>query len=300
MSVDVVCTGTVFLDLTFEGLNELPETGRERLATELHETPGGAAITAVGARAARAAARRGRAARARRAPATHAARGARADGVDCAGPESSARRSPSCCRSRATARWSPSSPRPPSIAAAIARARAARRRHQRVALDLVPHGARGYATVGDAEAERRAQRSPPELGRLRALLAERPSEALRLTGHDDAGGRRARSRTHVETVVVSRGAAGARRGVRRRARPASGPHGRGPGHDRSGRPARRRLRRRRPDGAAARASGSSGRSSTPPSPCEGHRGHERGHSRRARAGARTSPHRPPILPNRHP
>ena len=42
MNVDVVCTGPVFLDLTFEGLEELPSPGRERFARELHETPGGA------------------------------------------------------------------------------------------------------------------------------------------------------------------------------------------------------------------------------------------------------------------
>jgi sugar/nucleoside kinase (ribokinase family) len=48
MTVDVVCTGMVFLDMTFEGLNALPENGRERWATELHETPGGAATTAIG------------------------------------------------------------------------------------------------------------------------------------------------------------------------------------------------------------------------------------------------------------
>jgi hypothetical protein len=48
MTVDVVCTGPVFLDLTFEGLDELPLPGRERFARELHQSPGGAGITAVG------------------------------------------------------------------------------------------------------------------------------------------------------------------------------------------------------------------------------------------------------------
>src|SRR6187401_1478656 len=48
MRFDVVCTGPVFLDLTFEGLDELPAPGCERFAVELHETPGGAGITAVG------------------------------------------------------------------------------------------------------------------------------------------------------------------------------------------------------------------------------------------------------------
>ncbi len=48
MTAEVVCAGPVFLDLTFVGLEELPEPGRERFALELHETPGGAGITAVG------------------------------------------------------------------------------------------------------------------------------------------------------------------------------------------------------------------------------------------------------------
>jgi sugar/nucleoside kinase (ribokinase family) len=48
VTVDVVCTGPVFLDLTFEGLEALPAPGEERFARDLHATPGGAAITAVG------------------------------------------------------------------------------------------------------------------------------------------------------------------------------------------------------------------------------------------------------------
>ena len=48
MTVDVVCAGPVFLDLTFEGLAELPQPGTEHFARELHESPGGAAITAIG------------------------------------------------------------------------------------------------------------------------------------------------------------------------------------------------------------------------------------------------------------
>ena len=47
-TVDVACVGPAFLDLTFEGLDELPGPGQERHALELHATPGGAAITALG------------------------------------------------------------------------------------------------------------------------------------------------------------------------------------------------------------------------------------------------------------
>lgn len=48
MTVDVVCAGPVFLDLTFEGLEALPGPGEERFARDLHTTPGGAAITTIG------------------------------------------------------------------------------------------------------------------------------------------------------------------------------------------------------------------------------------------------------------
>jgi sugar/nucleoside kinase (ribokinase family) len=46
---DVVCVGQPFLDLTFVGLDRLPRPGEELFAEELALTPGGAAITAVGA-----------------------------------------------------------------------------------------------------------------------------------------------------------------------------------------------------------------------------------------------------------
>jgi ribokinase len=46
---DVVCVGAPFLDVTFVGLEHLPGLGEEAYARELALTPGGAAITAVGA-----------------------------------------------------------------------------------------------------------------------------------------------------------------------------------------------------------------------------------------------------------
>src|SRR4029077_6675979 len=46
--IDVAVVGSAFLDLTFEGLEALPGPGQERFSRELHATPGGAAITAVG------------------------------------------------------------------------------------------------------------------------------------------------------------------------------------------------------------------------------------------------------------
>jgi sugar/nucleoside kinase (ribokinase family) len=46
---DLAVATTPFLDLTFTGLDALPRPGQERFSTDLHRSPGGGAITAVGA-----------------------------------------------------------------------------------------------------------------------------------------------------------------------------------------------------------------------------------------------------------
>jgi sugar/nucleoside kinase (ribokinase family) len=48
MTVDVVCAGPPFLDLTFTGLSEMPALGEERMAEGLRITPGGLANVAIG------------------------------------------------------------------------------------------------------------------------------------------------------------------------------------------------------------------------------------------------------------
>ena len=49
MSVDLAVATPTFLDLTFVGLEGLPAAGEERFAADLVRSPGGGAITAVGA-----------------------------------------------------------------------------------------------------------------------------------------------------------------------------------------------------------------------------------------------------------
>lgn len=49
MSVDLACGTPAFLDLTFAGLTALPGPGEERFAQSLLRSPGGGAITAIGA-----------------------------------------------------------------------------------------------------------------------------------------------------------------------------------------------------------------------------------------------------------
>jgi sugar/nucleoside kinase (ribokinase family) len=49
MTLDVAVIGSSFLDLTFEGLPGLPAPGEEVICKRLHFSPGGSAMTAIGA-----------------------------------------------------------------------------------------------------------------------------------------------------------------------------------------------------------------------------------------------------------
>jgi ribokinase len=49
VSVDLVCGGTAFVDLTFVELEAVPALGEERYARDLLRTPGGSALTAIAA-----------------------------------------------------------------------------------------------------------------------------------------------------------------------------------------------------------------------------------------------------------
>src|SRR4051794_12694064 len=207
MSVDVVCTGAVFLDLTFEGLEELPAPGRERMAHELHESPGGAGITAIGI------VRLGLSA-AVAAPlgvdpaGLELRRLLEQAGVRCTGGETD--RTPVTVvlpmdGERAMVTFQP----PADVERApieLLEPRAVVTGAERI--DLVPDGVAGYAMVGDPESERLALNLPSNLGRVRALLTNR-SEALRLTGKSGPEEAALALARHVETAVVSCGAYGA-------------------------------------------------------------------------------------------
>jgi len=49
LSIDIACAEPAFLDLTMVGLDAIPRPGEERLAEDFVRSPGGGAITAVGA-----------------------------------------------------------------------------------------------------------------------------------------------------------------------------------------------------------------------------------------------------------
>jgi sugar/nucleoside kinase (ribokinase family) len=207
MSFDVVCIGPVFLDLTFEGLDELPAPGRERFALELHETPGGSAITAIGlARLGLRVAVAG--------PLGSDVAGAtvlrllEAEGVGCVGTTGG--RTPVTAvlpldGERAFVTYEPSARVEPALVARL------RPRAVVVGLDqlhLIPDDTLAYVVVGDRLAERYAGALPPDTRRVRALLANR-FEAERLTGEGDPGSAAVALAEQVPVAVVSCGAVGA-------------------------------------------------------------------------------------------
>jgi sugar/nucleoside kinase (ribokinase family) len=207
VTVDVVCTGTVFLDLTFEGLDELPGPGEERFARELHETPGGMAITAIGL------------ARLGLRPALVGSLGRdvagrrlrellELEGVVCAGPEAERNAVTVVLPlggERAMVTYEPPSSLDPGLIGRLA--------PRAVVTDLdglrdVSGDVERYAVVGDDGATRYAQALPPELGRARALVVNR-AEAMRLSGEATPESAALELAEHVPTAVVTCGADGA-------------------------------------------------------------------------------------------
>jgi sugar/nucleoside kinase (ribokinase family) len=75
-------------------------------------------------------------------------------------------------------------------------------------LDIVPPGARGYATCGDDDARAFAGHPPSDLGQARALFVNR-REALVITGEDTPEAAAERLGGDVEIVIVTLGPEGA-------------------------------------------------------------------------------------------
>lgn len=207
MTVDVVLTGPIFLDLTFEGLEELPAPGRERFAQDLHETPGGAAITAVGL------SRLGLRAGVLPGPGNDVAGETLrslldAEGVVC--PDATMERTPVTVvvpfgDERAFITYEPPAP------VASAELDALQPRAVVIGLDqlsLASDRSLAYVVVGDRSADLYAQALPPDLGRAHAVFANR-DEAARLTGKPDPGDAALALGEHVQTAVVTCGADGA-------------------------------------------------------------------------------------------
>jgi sugar/nucleoside kinase (ribokinase family) len=207
MSVDVVVAVPAFLDITFVGLEGLPALGEERFAGDLVRTPGGGAITAIGA------------ARLGLDTALAAPLGQDSAG-DLIGPmiegEGVRLVGPRCPRTpvttvmpigpeRAMVTYDPGVRARAADVAALAPRAVITGLSQ---LDVVPGGARAYVTVGDDDARAFAGRLPGAASRARGLFIEQ-REALVLTGADTAEEAAEMIGARVPIVVVSLGAKGA-------------------------------------------------------------------------------------------
>jgi sugar/nucleoside kinase (ribokinase family) len=207
MSVDIACGELAFVDLTFAGLEALPAVGEERHSGDFLRSPGGGAITAIGA------ARLGLAS-ALVSPIGADAEGEflraalAAEGVRWAGrevPRTAVTAVLPADGDRAMATFDPGEQlmageleavAPRTVVLSLPR------------LALAPAGARLYATVGDADARAAAGAVLPGVESAHALLVNE-REAQLLTGLDDPAAAARRLGEQTARVVVTLGAGGA-------------------------------------------------------------------------------------------
>lgn len=205
--IDVAVATTPFLDLTFTGLDGIPGPGEERYAGGLHRSPGGGAITAVGA------------ARLGLSTALAGPLGADEDGAILrAALEAEGIRvvAPHPGRTATTVVMPTNGERAMVTYDEGARTRAEdlEALHPRVVvcgledLGIVPSGAAIYMSCGDAEARAHAGRPPSDFGRADVLLTNE-SEALLLTGAPDAAAAAAQLAALGPDAIVTRGPQGA-------------------------------------------------------------------------------------------
>ena len=257
MTVDLAVATPAFLDLNFVGLEALPGPGEERFAGELRRSPGGGAITAIGA------ARLGLSTTLV-APLAEDEAGAlirevlRSEGVAVTEPRGP--RTPTTVvmpagGERAMVTVDPGVRARPADVEALAPRAVSVSLDQ---IDLIPEGALGYVTCGDDDARAFAGRLPRGMARVRALIVNE-REALALTGAASAAEAAEALADQPEAAVVMLGTGGAvaamdGRVVHRRG-DGRGPVGRP--HGRRG-PVRRRLRVGRPGAAPRWTSGCAG------------------------------------------
>jgi sugar/nucleoside kinase (ribokinase family) len=207
MTVDLVIATPTFLDLTFVGLEGLPAKGEERFAADLVRSPGGGAITAVGA------ARLGLST-ALAAPLgdDEAGEFVRAvllgEGVGL--PQRRSTRTPTTVvmpvdgdRAMVTV--------DPGVRASASDVAQLEPRAVALSLDqlyCVPPGAAAYVTCGDDDARAFARRPPAQLAGARALFVSR-REALTLTEEADVDAAAAALARSAERVIVTLGSEGA-------------------------------------------------------------------------------------------
>jgi sugar/nucleoside kinase (ribokinase family) len=207
MSVDLAVVAPAFVDMTFIGLEALPGLGEERFAGELLRSPGGGAITAIGA------ARLGLdtalvAPLGKDLDGEFVRRALAREGINVAG--SSRARTPTTVvmpwgGDRAMVTYDP------GLGAELTDVEALSPRAVVAGfdqLDVIPPGTVAYATCGDADARTFAGHPPETLRGLRALFVNR-REALALTGEATPAAAAEALAQGVEMVVLTLGAEGA-------------------------------------------------------------------------------------------
>ncbi len=203
MSVDVVVAVPAFMDMTFVGLEALPQLGEERFAGDLVRSSGGGAITAIGT--ARLGLSTALAAPLAADPAGNLIREEmEAEGIQVVGTP--------CARtpvtmvmpldgSRAMVTFDPGVRARAADVAALAPSAVVTGLSQ---LDVVPSGARAYVSVGDDDARAFAGRLPADLERATGLLID-SREGMVLTGADTPEGAAEVLGRTVRTAVVGTG-----------------------------------------------------------------------------------------------
>ena len=207
MTVDVVVTATAFMDITFIGLESVPRPGEERFAGDLLRSPGGGAINAIGA------------ARLGLRSALAVPLGEDLDGSfirEALESEGIALSTGAGTRTPTTVVMPWGGERAmvtyePGASTSAAEVAAFDPRAVIVALDqldLVPPGARGYATCGDDDARAFRAHPPRDLDRARALFVNR-REAQLITGEHTVEKAAERLSAECEIVVITLGPEGA-------------------------------------------------------------------------------------------
>jgi sugar/nucleoside kinase (ribokinase family) len=207
MGIDLAVATPSFLDLTFVGLEAIPKLGEERFASDLVRSPGGGAITAVGA------ARLGLEVVLAAPLGQDVAGDLIMDVLGADGVTTVERRAP---RTPVTAVLPTGGDRAmvtvdPGVRASPADVASLEPRAVSVNMDLmyvVPPGVDAYVTCGDDDARAYAGRPPAQLAHARALFVS-DTEAMALSGQPDVESAAEHLAGLASTVVVTLGARGA-------------------------------------------------------------------------------------------
>jgi ribokinase len=207
VTVDLAVATPAFLDLTIVGLDAAPELGEERFASDLKRSPGGGAITAVGA------ARLGLSTTLVAALGDDLAGELVRDAVSEDGVHVVVK---TCPRTPVTVVIPVANDRAmitidPGVRVSRSDVAPLEPRAVAVNLDLmhvVPPGAAGYVTCGEDDARAFAGRPPADLANMRALFVNE-REAMALTNAADVESAAEQLGRLVPAAMVTRGANGA-------------------------------------------------------------------------------------------